>query len=128
MCGKKDRPDNTVFCNETNYCYDDNGKGLCVNSCEVFPRIANSTCNCNSNNTCLEHETCVLESGECKALDICEDLVIMTTDHCNCVDALYACNVTEYCHKDQKACVPAPLTAPLCLTFRRLMAVPVTLV
>ena len=85
MCGKLDREDNTVMCNQTKYCYDDGTVGMCVDPCDEYPRITNITCNCNMTSTCLENEACFPESGMCEAYDKCEDMAIMTTEHCACV-------------------------------------------
>ena len=97
-----------MMCNQTKYCYDDGKVGVCVDPCEDYPRLANTTCNCNSTTTCLEQDSCFPESGKCEAYSKCEDMMIMTTEHCACVEAMQACNVSEYCHAEQKACLPAP--------------------
>ena len=103
-----------VLCDETSFCYDDGTKGECVKSCFDYPILANSTCNCNNTITCLENDVCMLtEKGtECVTFPKCEDMTIVTDDHCACLENMTACQVKEYCHKTDSACKPAPPKCP----------------
>ena len=105
--------DRTALCNEDTYCYVNWWDvGECVDSCVKYPNLTDERCNCNNNNTCMEHEACISDQAKCGIYPDCEDLSIVSSDHCACIEAMLACNETEYCYFEKRACLPAPPACP----------------
>ena len=113
VCGEMLGFKDTVLCNETTFCYDKEGTGKCVESCEVFPVLVEDLCNCNSNATCEKEDTCMNATGECVTLDKCKEMIIMNENTtCACIEAMLACQESEYCSVEDTACKPAPAPCP----------------
>ena len=113
ICGAI-QPHTPVLCDETSFCYKNGVIGECVASCPDFPRVANSSCNCNSNTTCHTNDACIINgtNANCVSYPECLDMTINHKDHCVCVDIMTACKEKEYCHKRDSQCLPVPPSCP----------------